>query len=120
MNVDDVWPSSHRGPVSMMEWARFRAPGTRKAPEGALSMQFLLGRKLERAKGFEPSTPTLARLCSTPELHPRSAMPWHRCEAVDVPQNGSHCKRVLAIFSPQALSLLHPVASASCGPSGPR
>jgi hypothetical protein len=26
---------------------------------------------LERAKGFEPSTPTLARLCSTPELHPR-------------------------------------------------
>ena len=30
---------------------------------------FWLG-KLERAKGFEPSTPTLARLCSTPELHP--------------------------------------------------
>ena len=27
---------------------------------------------LERAKGFEPSTPTLARLCSTPELRPRS------------------------------------------------
>jgi hypothetical protein len=26
---------------------------------------------LERAKGFEPSTPTLARLCSTPELRPR-------------------------------------------------
>ena len=26
---------------------------------------------LERVKGFEPSTPTLARLCSTPELHPR-------------------------------------------------
>ncbi len=22
-------------------------------------------------KGFEPSTPTLARLCSTPELHPQ-------------------------------------------------
>jgi hypothetical protein len=27
-------------------------------------------KKLERAKGFEPSTPTLARLCSTPELRP--------------------------------------------------
>ena len=27
-------------------------------------------RHLERAKGFEPSTPTLARLCSTTELHP--------------------------------------------------
>ena len=26
---------------------------------------------MERVKGFEPSTPTLARLCSTPELHPR-------------------------------------------------
>ena len=26
--------------------------------------------ELERAKGFEPSTPTLARSCSTPELHP--------------------------------------------------
>ncbi len=26
--------------------------------------------KLERAKGFEPSTPTLARSCSTPELRP--------------------------------------------------
>ena len=26
---------------------------------------------MERAKGFEPSTPTLARLCSTPELRPR-------------------------------------------------
>ncbi len=29
---------------------------------------------LERAKGFEPSTPTLARLCSTPELRPRSGL----------------------------------------------
>jgi hypothetical protein len=28
--------------------------------------------KLERAMGFEPTTPTLARLCSTPELRPRS------------------------------------------------
>src|SRR5262245_65682539 len=28
---------------------------------------------MERAKGFEPSTPTLARSCSTPELHPH---PW--------------------------------------------
>ena len=30
----------------------------------------ILHEKLERAKGFEPSTPTLARLCSTPELRP--------------------------------------------------
>ena len=30
------------------------------------------GFELERVKGFEPSTSTLARLRSTPELHPRS------------------------------------------------
>ena len=35
-------------------------------------------RSLERAKGFEPSTPTLARLCSTPELHPHPRMPRRR------------------------------------------
>src|SRR5207249_9117691 len=34
-------------------------------------------RYLERAKGFEPSTPTLARSCSTPELHPHPADPYH-------------------------------------------
>src|SRR5579862_7077948 len=35
---------------------------------------------LERAKGFEPSTPTLARLCSTTELHPHptSAARWRK------------------------------------------
>jgi hypothetical protein len=32
---------------------------------------------LERAKGFEPSTPTLARSCSTPELHPHPR-DWRR------------------------------------------
>jgi hypothetical protein len=31
---------------------------------------FLVCATLERAKGFEPSTPTLARSCSTPELRP--------------------------------------------------
>src|SRR5258707_426074 len=31
---------------------------------------FPASKDLERAKGFEPSTPTLARLCSTPELRP--------------------------------------------------
>ena len=33
---------------------------------------------LERARGFEPPTPTLARLCSTPELHPRPGDQYHR------------------------------------------
>src|SRR3954463_980837 len=37
--------------------------------------------KLERAKGFEPSTPTLARSCSTTELHPHPR--WRRTRAVN-------------------------------------
>jgi hypothetical protein len=35
---------------------------------------------LERAKGFEPSTPTLARSCSTTELHPHPR-DWRRRSA---------------------------------------
>src|SRR3954452_24550530 len=56
-------------------------------------------RNLERAKGFEPSTPTLARLCSTPELHPRSAarspgktLAMRRCEALHLPHAKRDCK----------------------------
>ena len=30
---------------------------------------------MERETGFEPATPTLARLCSTPELLPRPLSP---------------------------------------------
>ena len=36
----------------------------------ALSTVIQSAEKLERAKRFELSTPTLARLCSTPELRP--------------------------------------------------
>ena len=48
-------------------------PQDRSSYELGHSMQgksLIFWRKLERAKGFEPSTPTLARLCSTPELRP--------------------------------------------------
>src|SRR3984957_17609631 len=42
------------------------------------SLSVLEEEKLERAKGFEPSTPTLARSCSTPELlpHPLEIVAW--------------------------------------------
>ena len=43
----------------------------RHRPEAMVTL-IDLSQKLERAKGFEPSTPTLARLCSTPELRPLS------------------------------------------------
>jgi hypothetical protein len=39
-----------------------------------------LKKSLERAKGFEPSTPTLARSCSTTELHPHPS-DWRRYRA---------------------------------------
>lgn len=58
-----------QGPPSKKAMLPQRYPGQFGAlPEEAkwlLSLVFL-----ERAKGFEPSTPTLARLCSTPELRP--------------------------------------------------
>src|SRR4051812_6273426 len=50
-----------------------RKPALRLFPptgEAGAAHRFGMKRKLERAKGFEPSTPTLARSCSTPELHP--------------------------------------------------
>src|SRR5215216_1871471 len=43
--------------------------------------------EMERAKGFEPSTPTLARLCSTPELHPRSVARQRRARRVICPKS---------------------------------
>jgi hypothetical protein len=45
-------------------------------------------KKLERVKRFERSTPTLARLCSTPELHPlarrppQAALIWPKSEPI--------------------------------------
>ena len=42
---------------------------------------------LERAKGFEPSTPTLARLCSTPQLRPLSVSDAERICAESTPPN---------------------------------
>jgi Acetyltransferase (GNAT) family len=42
----------------------------KRRPEGRLFKCFKCISKLEREMGFEPTTPTLARLCSTPELLP--------------------------------------------------
>src|SRR5665213_3698163 len=47
---------------------------------------------LERAKGFEPSTPTLARLCSTPELHPHPSRPFQTDHGY-MPETLRHCNR---------------------------
>src|SRR5712692_6518328 len=52
--------------------------GRRDMP-GSVDATFfpMSGSELERAEGFEPSTPTLARLCSTPELRPHPTDPYH-------------------------------------------
>src|SRR5215213_6957444 len=58
-------------------------PETTKPPDGGLSFNHCFGIReiLERAKGLEPSTPTLARSCSTTELHPHPR--WQRTLAVN-------------------------------------
>ncbi len=48
--------------------------GSAPAPS-RLYFTYFSCKRLEREKGFEPSTPTLARLCSTPELLPRADRP---------------------------------------------
>src|SRR6266496_3472465 len=53
---------------------------------------------LERAKGLEPSTPTLARSCSTTELHPHPR--WRRTLAVNgrpMPNADRECNSPRAI-----------------------
>ena len=50
--------------------------------------------RMERAKGFEPSTPTLARLYSTPELRPlkkRFSLPF-------LPTSFTHCNSFFNFF----------------------
>jgi hypothetical protein len=57
--------------------ARFAAENEKPAGTAGLRRTLPLLENLERAKGFEPSTPTLARSCSTPELHPHPR-DWRR------------------------------------------
>src|SRR5467141_2801569 len=61
-------PNTNSG-VSRQKLARPRAP--------RMFAGLSLFEILERAKGFEPSTPTLARSCSTTELHPHPR-DWRR------------------------------------------
>ena len=45
-----------------------------ESPHARTLMHFVVMEVLERAKGLEPSTPTLARSCSTTELHPHPGL----------------------------------------------
>ena len=58
------------------------------------------GGNLERAKGLEPSTPTLARSCSTTELHPHPR--WRRSLAVNgraMPNADRECNSSLTVWT---------------------
>src|SRR5438128_2650225 len=62
--------ASPRLPAFRVEISRFVLPIVAERAFGAPEISPIFEEKLERAKGYEPSTPTLARSCSTPELHP--------------------------------------------------
>ena len=75
-------------------------PKTTRPPKGGLSSirEFAIKENLERAKGLEPSTPTLARSCSTTELHPHPR--WRRTRAVNgrpMPNADRECNSLRAI-----------------------
>jgi hypothetical protein len=75
-NAGDTSPVNHwrtccpRIAQTARTFARFEVCSGATSQLKAHQNQQKLRRILERAKGFEPSTPTLARSCSTPELHP--------------------------------------------------
>ena len=60
---------------------------------------------MERKTGFEPATPTLARLCSTPELLPQLSFWWR-----DPESNRGHMD-FQSIALPSELSRLHSLPS---------
>ena len=62
------------------EFRRGRPENEKPADTAGLRQTLPLQENLERAKGFEPSTPTLARSCSTTELHPHPR-DWRRAIA---------------------------------------
>ncbi len=53
--------------------------------------------------GFEPTTPTLARLCSTPELRPHSSLTRHSQSRYKEQPNGE--PRVLGVIFVRCNSL---------------
>jgi hypothetical protein len=66
----------HKGfaDLSLTTWVRRRK--TNKDESVSVSTHLILF-QMERVAGFEPVTPTLARLCSTTELHPQSEYVRH-------------------------------------------
>src|SRR5215813_3100994 len=74
--------------------------------------------ELERAKGLEPSTPTLARSCSTTELHPHPKV----LAAIAVPTNGetyAKCPSLMQQFADTPKPAGSRILTAAAGSRGP-
>src|SRR5260370_1947325 len=111
--------------VSLGEWTtNNKAAGRRLVVELSLCHQKIL----ERAKGFEPSTPTLARSCSTTELHPHPR-DWRRSLTGNAQSYAKYGPRMqqpardlrigrIARYR-GALPLYHPQTSCDCPPDPP-
>ena len=63
--------------------------------------------------GFEPTTPTLARLCSTPELHPR--LTRVASSGAYMAQGHFDCNRLIGLPAPPFASLPFAAPSAARG-----
>jgi Ala-tRNA(Pro) deacylase len=63
---------------------------------------------LERARGFEPPTPTLARLCSTPELHPRPAAVGRPAALLILARGVGFARLALAAAGPHRSAVMAP------------
>jgi hypothetical protein len=65
-------PGQAAAPQNLLRWTTGgpRPPACADKLDAVFRKRLRCKNNLERAKGFEPSTPTLARSCSTPELHP--------------------------------------------------
>jgi hypothetical protein len=75
---------------------------------------------LERAKGFEPSTPTLARSCSTTELHPHPKALAAKSPATrrPMPKAAAECNRAATPFV-TSRDMIFPVQAAEPGQNRP-
>ena len=89
-----------------MEAAPGFEPGIKDLQSSALPLGYAatIEKSLERKTGFEPATPTLARLCSTPELLPHVDGKWWR----DPELNWGHADFQSAAL-PTELSRLVPI-----------
>src|SRR5687767_6826483 len=99
-NTEDEQGLSHKGTIRWLGRTAGYLAGLKRLPQRPAGAGGALGnvkRKLERAKGFEPSTPTLARLCSTPELHPR---PAGEPAAPYMDEGSSNCNRATMARNP--------------------